>query len=105
MVRSSGLLDKLPPGKRILADGGFAGEPAKIAIPFRLAVARRDAAKRSWNRRVSRQRWRVEAAFSRLKRWRVLSECYRHDLRRHKLLWTLVVHLYNLDVLRHPLSC
>ena len=52
MVRSSGLLEKLPVGKKILADGGFAGESSEITIPFKLAEARRDPVKRRFNRVV-----------------------------------------------------
>ena len=75
MARESGLVDKLPPGKRLLADGGFVGEPTKITVPFKLAQARRDLSKRRFNRKVARQRWRIESVFARLKRWRVLKEC------------------------------
>ena len=84
---------------------GSQENPQKLPPLLGLAAARGDPVKSRRNCKIAQQRWRVEAAFSRLKQWRVLSECYRHELRSHKLLWTLVVHLYNLDVLRHPLSC
>ena len=47
---------------------------------------------------------RVEAAFSRLKRWRVLECKYRHSLKEHRLVWKVLVALYNIDIVLHPLS-
>ena len=90
-------------GKQIIADGGFAWEPHYISIPYKYNIAKKDGAKRAWNRRLSSFRWKVEATFCRLKQWKVLKHCYRHTLSKHKLVWALVTFLHNLDVLVHPL--
>ena len=83
---------------------GSQENPQKLPSLLGLAAARGDPVKRRHNRKIAQQRWRVEAAFSRTKRWRVLAECYRHELRRRKLWWSLGVFLYNLDIVCHPLS-
>ena len=85
-----------------MADGGFKGEPQFVVTPWpRNALT---PARRRFNRRISAERWRVEAAFSRLKRWRVLECKYRHSLKERRLVWKVVVALYNIDVVLHPLS-
>ena len=47
---------------------------------------------------------RVEAANSRLKRWRILKDEYRHPLTNHFLCWRVVLYVYNIDVVRRPLA-
>ena len=103
MLRKSKLFSKLPAGKKLLCDGGFRGEPQFVETPFR-RDHRLTAAQRAHNRRVSSQRWRVEAVFSRLKSWHILSDRYRHRLEDHHLVWKVLVTIYNLDVALHPLQ-
>ena len=56
LVRDSKILDILPPGKKLLAEGGFVGATAK---------------------QIASNRWRMEAAFSRLKTFEVKrSSCF-----------------------------
>ena len=102
MLRESGVFPKLPNGKKFMADGGFRGEPRYITHPF----PRRNITpeRRLFNKRISNQRWRIESAFRRLKGWKALAGPYRHDVRKHWMVWKVSVFLYNADVKRHPLS-
>ena len=56
LVRDSKILDILPPGKKLLAEGGFCGCDSQ---------------------QIASNRWRAEASFSRLKSFEVkLSSCF-----------------------------
>ena len=91
MLRESGVFAKLPNGeKKVMGDGGFRGEPRYITHPF--------------PRRNIPSDWRIESAFRRLKGWKALAGPYRHDVRKHWMVWKVSVFLYNADVKRHPLS-
>ena len=61
LVRQSDLLPLVHPGQRIPADGGFGGEDS-IVVPFKRAVARLNPVKALFNKRLSGERWRVEAS-------------------------------------------
>ena len=88
--------------KKLLADGGFRGEPNYLRTPYPRNSLTPE--RRQFNKPVSSQRWRIEACFSRLKAWRVLSSRYRHPVEKHWAVWAVCVFLYNLDVEKRPLS-
>ena len=101
MTRESRLLSAFPVGHKIIADACFRGEEA-IVVPFRRADATTDERKQH-NRRLSQVRWKVEAAFARLKHFRVLSTVFRHNHSMHRVMFLTLIALYNIDVVRHPL--
>ena len=78
LVRLSGLGQLLPQNKRILADGGFKGLNF-ILVPHRRQelVGPDSAAKAALNRDIARRRWKIEAVFSRMKNFMVLTSTYR----------------------------
>ena len=78
LVRLSGLEQLLPQNKRILADGGFKGLNF-ILVPHRRQelVGPDSAAKAALNRDIARRRWKIEAVFSRMKNFMVLTSTYR----------------------------
>ena len=110
MVRTSGLLQLLPPNGKVVADGGFRGEAA-IVHPFRAAELN-DPARVAHNERIKRIRWKIEAVFSRLKSFAILSSVdlvhesnkYKHNLSKHRQIFLAVVAAYNIDVVYHPLQ-
>jgi hypothetical protein len=79
--------------RRVLADGGYRGEPHLVTPRFR---GRRIVRDRRW-RRHRRRRARVEHAIARLKNWRVLRD---HRRRGRHLVVTVraVAYLHNLRV-------
>ena len=102
MVRTSGLLQLLPPNGKVVADGGFRGEAA-IVHPFRAAELN-DPARVAHNERIKRIRWKIEAVFSRLKSFAILSSVYKHNFSKHRQIFLAVVAAYNIDVVYHPLQ-
>ena len=104
MTKASGLLRAIPPGFRILADGGFCGDGA-IIVPYRRQDAD-TADKLVHNRLLASLRWKIEAAFSRLKNFGVLKQVFRHNrpLEYHRLIFLTIVAVYNIDIVSHPLQ-
>ena len=103
MVRNSRLLNNIPPNRRIVADGGFAGEATKIAIPFKKKEMN-SVKLFLYNKRLYFLRWKIEAVFSRLKSFHILQKRYMHDINKHRMVFAASVAAYNVDVAFHPLS-
>lgn len=67
-----GLINMLGPGEKVLADGGYVGEPEYIVTP----TGERDIA--------SNVRGRHETVNKRFKQWGILERVFRHDLSKHQ---------------------
>lgn len=98
MFRRHGLADKIPDGKKVIADRGYTGEPV-----HKLSIRCEHDSKelRRFKRRV---RARHENFNARLKSFNILSECFRHGLDRHKSVFEAVCVICQYDMENgHPL--
>ena len=76
-----GLKSKIPPGKRVIADRGYAGEDTAGSFTTLAIRNEFDSAQvRAFKRRV---RGRHESFNARLKNYKILSERFRHGVDRH----------------------
>ena len=87
------LIHKLRPGEMVEADRGYRGEPTKIRTPI-------DAANRRESKRKSRARACQETVNKRFKQFGILKQVYRHDIKKHKLVFDSIVVITQLS-LRH----
>ena len=71
--------------------------------PF-CAAELNDPARVAHNERIKRIRWKIEAVFSRLKSFAILSSVYKHNFSKHRQIFLAVVAAYNIDVVYHPLQ-
>lgn len=76
-VFRKGLKAMIPPGKRVIADGGYAGEPEIISTPN--SYDSKDLAKFK-----SRVRLRQETFNKRIKIFKCLDERFRHGIAKHE---------------------
>jgi hypothetical protein len=78
-----GLMSKIPDGKRAIGDGGYKGEPSKVATKNHLDSE--EVAKFK-----NRVRARHETFNGRIKFFKVLDERFRHGLDKHKVCFEAV---------------
>jgi hypothetical protein len=88
---------KIPDGKKAIGDGGYKGEPSKISYTRELDPS--DVKK--WKGRVKA---RHETFNKRIKDFRILSEVFRSDIKKHGLVFNAVCVLCQYDMENgHPL--
>jgi DDE superfamily endonuclease len=92
IFREDGLKDKIPMGKRAIADNGYRGEPAVIST----RNPHEPPASRKFKRRA---RCRQETFNSRLKNFQILVMPFTHGIPKHKMAFeaVCVICQYQLD--------
>jgi transposase len=92
----------MPNSKKIIADKGYIGiEKLHVnsAIPKKSSknhpLSKEERAK---NRQLSKDRMLIENVFCTLKRFRILSGCYRNRRRRLELRFNLIAAIYNMEL-------
>ena len=83
IYRQYGLKDKIPPGKKLIADNGYRGEKDTIATPSIYD----DVALKLFKRRA---RARQESFNQRIKIFQCLSTRFKHTLGKHKIVFEAV---------------
>lgn len=96
---TKGLADKIPAGKKAVADRGYTGEKCKQKLAIR---NRRDGdAVKEFKKRA---RARHENFNARIKRFKILEDRFRHGVKRHKAVMEAVCVLVQYDMENgHPL--
>jgi hypothetical protein len=96
---TEGLADKIPAGKKVVADRGYTGEKCKEKLSIR--NPRDSDALKQFKRRV---RARHENFNARIKMFKILEERFRHGVKRHKAVLEAVCVLVQYDLENgHPL--
>ena len=88
-----GLKDKIPEGKRGIADGGYSGHPGQLALPNSKDGVRLKNFK-------SRARLRHETFNGRIKKFNILTEVFRHGIEKHQYAFqaVCVIAQYQMDI-------
>jgi hypothetical protein len=81
--KPNGLKSKIPLGKRVLGDQGYLGEPETITTRNSLDA---EAVKKLKQRAMARQ----ETFNSRIKDFKILSECFRHGVEKHQVVFEAI---------------
>jgi hypothetical protein len=89
-------MDKIPPGKKVIADKGYRGEHNKISTPNKHDSLNAQQFKK-------RALARHETHNKRLKDFKILSERYRHGFSTHKVAFEAVCVLVQNDLSSNPL--
>lgn len=92
----AGVSDRIPPGKRIIADSGYRGEPVKITTP-----SMNDSAEVKEYK--NRARARHETLNKRIKDFGMIRLVYRHDHTNHGISFEAVCVLVQNDFAYFPL--
>lgn len=95
--KPDGLKDKIPHGKKVVADKGYRGEPDKISVPnTHDSLIASDYKKRA--------RSRHETFNQRIKSFNIMKEQFRHGVARHQIAFEVVCILIQYDIENdHPL--
>jgi DDE superfamily endonuclease len=83
IFRSDGLMDMIPPGKRVIGDNGYRGERDIISTPN----SHESADLRKFK---SRARARHESFNGRIKFFRCLSERFHHSIEKHGIAFEAI---------------
>lgn len=97
LTKSSGVLDKIFPRERILADMGYIGDP-RLITPFKNP---QNEAQLLFNKLLGKQRVSVEHVLKDLKDFSVLKKEWRHSLFYHKIVFYDVLNLVTLERVLH----
>jgi hypothetical protein len=81
--KPNSLKSKIPLGKRVLGDQGYLGEPETITTRNSLDA---EAVKKLKQRAMARQ----ETFNSRIKDFKILSECFRHGVEKHQVVFEAI---------------
>lgn len=100
LVRAFGLLEKIGPNERLIADKGYVGEPNKIITPFKGELTDTQA---EFNDTLNHIRVIVENVYAQVKSFKCMSVPWRHHLSHHKLAWTVILNLVNANLTEFPL--
>lgn len=84
------LITMLLPGEMVEADRGYRGEPTKIRTPVDAATDEEKAMK-------SRARACQETANKRFKQFNILKHTFRHDLKKHKMVFEAIATITQLS--------
>ena len=88
---AGGLKEKIPAGKKMIADKGYIGHDPELCTPndqdYPLV--------KGFKRRV---RARQECYNARIKEFRILSDRFRHDLSKHKMVFEAVCVIVQYDI-------
>lgn len=84
IFREKGLKESIPAGKKIIGDNGYRGENDIISTPNN---AHDSAVLRKFK---SRARARHESFNRRIKAFHILSETFRHDIEKHRIVFEAV---------------
>jgi DDE superfamily endonuclease len=89
--KPGGLGDMIPPGRKVIADKGYRGEPDKISTPNPHDSVTAELYKR-------RARARHETFNKQIKAFKILGEQFRHELSCHKIAFEAVCVLIQYDI-------
>jgi hypothetical protein len=83
---------------------GIAAYHAESAVPYKKSVnCSLTKEKKTWNRRLSRERVRIEHVNRQIKIFKIMSERYRNRRKRHQLRMTIICAIRNYET-RHNTS-
>lgn len=109
LLRMGGLLDRMEPGEKMLADKGYVGEDEsdKILTPTKRdrGMEERDlpVEVQLRNRKIQNVRVLVEHSIGRIKRFSILRDRFRNVLEMHGMVFRVCCKLTNLDLVYFPL--
>lgn len=92
--KPDGLKEKIPPGKKVVADKGYRGETGKISVPNKHDSLITSAYK-------TRARARHETFNQRIKSFKMMQEDFRHGVKKHKIAFEAVCVLVQYDIENH----
>jgi len=103
MARRTGVLDKLPAGKKLMMDKGYIGlPPDKIVIPFKGDWHSLTLEQQTHNSAVASVRIEVEHAIRMIKKWDCLNVDWRHSLDLHVAAFHCCGNFANIFMRDHP---
>jgi len=102
IARSSGLLDQIGTGERLLADKAYNGEHTFVT-PMRGRWHQLSENQREYNKLIGKKRVIIEHVNARLKIFHVLSVPFRGEVEDHNTIFNVIAQLVNIDIKIHPL--
>jgi len=100
----SGLKEEMREVTTGLADGTYQGEMWFLEVPPR-PYKNLTPQQRAYHRRLSKRRIIVENFIGRLKSFKALVSCWRHDISLHKIIFKVVLNCVAIDLCFRPLRC
>jgi hypothetical protein len=103
LTQEKGLLNRVLPYERVLADMGYIGD-YRIITPFKRNKKRGNPIHMIWNKALGALRVKVEHVFNRVKIFEALKQAWRHKLYFHKIVFYVIVNILSIELLIHPVK-
>jgi hypothetical protein len=100
LLRISGLLDQMEPGEFLLGDKGYHGMRGVITPEKRKRLSAQEELDAAM---INEHRVTVERTIGRFKFFQILSHKWRHSRGKHRLMFSTIAHIVNIDLRYRPL--